>query len=399
MVARRWKSSRSSRWVCRSASRGLLSTDERDLVDVPADGDLGLLTAVGPLARALVLDDLAPDARAQREREADDDQVDGIRDGQDRRGHAPHDHRQVEAASGRASASARACRRARQARRAARARRPRRRSSGCRSTACRSALPACRSNCSATSSASSSARSTASGRWLASVAACTTWRCSQTSMSGQVSLRVAGLDDRLDVAQDRAQPLLQVVLDVGDQVLDAVGQHLLPASPWGRRAGAVARAVSVEPATTSSARAGSVEHHAFGLGCCGRAGPRRSRPRCAAACAASLADRRHDVAREEVDQRREARLLVQRRVVRARSRRNDDTGITGRSMPGPREVSAVQLDDAAPLRVQVGLGHDAARRPGSVPAPCAGSRAPARSAPATRRSRTPRRGPAAARPG
>ena len=47
----------------------------------------------------------------------------------------------------------------------------------------------------------------------------------------------------------------------------------------------------------------------------------------------------------------------------ARSRRNDDTAIIGRSRPGVGQVLAVELDDPPPVRVEVDLGHhDGGRR-------------------------------------
>ena len=81
-------------------------------------------------------------------------------------------------------------------------------------------------------------------------------------------LRVAGVDDLLDVAQHRAQPALQVVLDIGDQVLHTVGEHLLPGGGG-----------EIRPAVRSCAEA-SCGDHLLGLRRFGRA--RISRPGSAA---------------------------------------------------------------------------------------------------------------------
>ena len=54
------------------------------------------------------------------------------------------------------------------------------------------------------------------------------WRRNQTSVSAQVDCGSPCVDHGVGVGQHRAQPGLQVVLHVGEQVLYAVGEQLLP---------------------------------------------------------------------------------------------------------------------------------------------------------------------------
>ena len=151
-------------------------------------------------------------------------------------------------------------------------------------------------------------------------------------MSGQVSLGSPCVDDGLDVAQTvRIRP--------GRSCLTSAISWSMPSNrnccqPLPRSTSRRVRSDRRRSAPTTSSDASG-----FASTCCSAATSRRScswaKPRSRVAARDRPAWRRPPATRgaQPVEQRREARLLVQRGARQARSRRNDDTGITGRSMP------------------------------------------------------------------
>ena len=175
-------------------------------------------------------------------------------------------------------------------------------------------------------------------------------------------LGVALLDDGLDVAHDRPQPAGQVVLDVGDQSGRCRRTGTAASRCRARRACACARTGAAAPRRPRSDASG------FASTCCSAATSRRScswrrsRGRASAARDRRVGGGLQHRGAQPVEQRREARLLVQRGVQRqARSRRNDDTAITGRSRPAFARCRRSSSTMRRHCRVQVGLGHHADR--------------------------------------
>jgi hypothetical protein len=170
---------------------------------------------------------------------------------------------------------------------------------------------------------------------------------------------VAAGDDLLARPHHHLEPGAQVVVDVGHQVLDAVGQHLLPRRPAALQRLGRGRRLA-QPLDEGVGLLGP--GHDLGLGLPAAAqlagheadlgghplGPGR----------AALGHHRRA---QELDQRRVARLGVHGVVdggrrphpQERRHRHHRDV------QPGAGQVVAVELDDAPPLGVEVGLGDHA----------------------------------------
>ena len=170
-------------------------------------------------------------------------------------------------------------------------------------------------------------------------------------------LGVALVDDGLDLTVHGSDPLVEVVLDVSHQALHAVVQELLPAgSAVHQPPGAFGLAPQLVDHLLGCLRLG--QHLLLGddlqsqllLGEADISGDRRH---------GLVRGRLDDVDAQPVEQRREARLLVQLRQPQGPQPQERRHGHQRDVDPRGGEVLPVQLDDPPPLRVQVGLRDDA----------------------------------------
>ena len=165
----------------------------------------------------------------------------------------------------------------------------------------------------------------------------------------------------LDVPQHRPQPALQVVFDVGDQVLHTVGQHLLPGRGRRQQTRGPVSARTSSSATTCSAFAGSVSTACSAWICWPIWSATNSTSRRGRGSGLRVGRPDHPAA-QEFDQLGVAGFLGQRSDRAGTPAAGTTTpAITGRSSPARSQVPLVDLDDPPPFRVQVGLG-DHARR-------------------------------------
>ena len=171
--------------------------------------------------------------------------------------------------------------------------------------------------------------------------------------------RVGVVEQLLGLARDRAQPVAQVVVDVGREVADPVVQRDLPA----RRA--------LLELVGAGLRPGQLGHQRLELLRVllhGQLGPHPGgellgdgQHVLAGRAAVQLVGGAQHPAQQEVDQRPEAGLVHQLGVLRLRGvqpQRGRDGERVGAD-PGGVEVAAVQLHDPPPVRVEIGLGDDA----------------------------------------
>ncbi len=175
-----------------------------------------------------------------------------------------------------------------------------------------------------------------------------------------VVLRIPGVEQRLAAAEHRPQPLAQVVVDVGGEVLDAVGEHGLPRR---RTAGQVLAPPRLlrQPVGQRSALVGILDRRPLGADLLPELGDHEARRPARVVWTAAASAPARTPRRSMSSSSGKPGLVVERRAVprtRAHPQERRDRHDRQRQS-GAREVAVVEVDDPSPLAVQVGLRHHA----------------------------------------
>ena len=214
----------------------LLVHDETDLLDVASGGHLGLLAAMRDLPLLLVPDDLLADSGGQHHRERRQHHTADADAAQQAAGHAEQHHRHEHRRPGRQQHRAEPSAGRREA--------LHRSEIDARNVGGRCADAQLQRTAGVEAEPLADVGGQFGGAFGEGVVVGDRGRdhvATQPDLDvGPGVLRVPGVDDLLDVAQHGAEPALQIVVDIRDEILHTVGEHLLPGRGRRHQAGGAA---------------------------------------------------------------------------------------------------------------------------------------------------------------